>query len=74
MDGLIGATRGRAPEAGVWTGDAGETDPESEELESESEPERLRAWPIGMGSERGSLLSLEDIVKSVCIVYCKDGT
>lgn len=65
VPGVIGAMRGRVPDAGVCRGEAGETDPESEDDDpSETEPERRRP-PMGMGSERGAEFSLlDDMVRN----------
>ena len=56
VDGLMGAMRGKVPVMGVWRGDAGEFEPESED-ESEPETDSERRRPsMGIGSECGALL------------------
>ena len=52
----MGAMRGKVPVMGVWRGDAGEFEPESED-ESEPETDSERRRPsMGIGSEWGALL------------------
>ncbi len=73
VDGLNGAMRGKVPDAGVGNGDGGVVDPESEEPESDSEPERRRPSAMGMGSEWVKFFSSEDIVQNVGLLGSKNG-
>ncbi len=72
VDGLMGAMRGKVPVTGVWRGDAGEFEPESDD-ESEPEPDsERRRPPMGMGSECGTLLFSLAIGARGCKQYICD--
>lgn len=72
VEGLKGAMRGKVPDAGVGKGDGGEVDP-SEEPESDSEPERRRPSPIGMGREWVKFFSSEDMLRKMGLLGSKNG-
>ena len=60
-EGLMGAMRGKVPDAGVGRGEAGEAD-ESDESETDSERRRPS---MGMGSECGTFFSLEGMENNI---------